>query len=77
MATMNISLPDEMKAFVEAQVATGRYTNASDYMRALVRRDQGDVHRLRALIDEGEASGWTDKTPEQAFAEARRKYLAG
>ncbi len=74
MATMNISLPDEMKAHVEAQVATGRFANVSDYMRALVRRDQGEIDRLRALIDEGEASGWSDKTPRQAFAEAKRQF---
>lgn len=71
---MNISLPDEMKAFVETQVATGRFANASDYVRALVRRDQGDVDTLRRLIDEGEASGWSDRTPEQAFAEARTRF---
>ena len=74
MATMNISLPAEMKSFVENQVATGRYANASDYVRSLVRRDQGDVDRLDQLIDDGEASGWSDQTPEQAFAEARSRF---
>jgi putative addiction module CopG family antidote len=37
MATMNISLPDEMKAHVEAQVETGRFANSSDYIRDLIR----------------------------------------
>ncbi len=37
MATMNISLPDQMKAWVEEQVKSGRYANSSDYMRDLVR----------------------------------------
>lgn len=40
MTTLNISLPDAMKAFVEAQVQTGQYASASDYIRALVREDQ-------------------------------------
>ena len=40
MATMNVSLPDPMKDWVEAQAATGRYSNASDYVRDLIRRDQ-------------------------------------
>lgn len=40
MATMNISLPDQMKEWVEAQASTGRYSNASDYVRDLIRRDQ-------------------------------------
>jgi antitoxin ParD1/3/4 len=40
MAKMNISLPDQMKAFVEAQTQDGRYSNVSDYMRNLIRKDQ-------------------------------------
>jgi len=40
MTTLNISLPDAMKAFVEAQVQTGHYASASDYIRTLVREDQ-------------------------------------
>jgi antitoxin ParD1/3/4 len=40
MATLNISLPDAMKAYVEAQVQAGQYASASDYIRALVREDQ-------------------------------------
>ena len=38
MTTMNISLPDEMKAFVEAQMATEGYASASEYLRALYPR---------------------------------------
>jgi antitoxin ParD1/3/4 len=41
MATMNISLPDKMKQWVEQQAKTGRYSNASDYVRDLIRRDEG------------------------------------
>ncbi len=40
MATMNVSLPDAMKEWVEQQVETGRYANSSDVMRDLVRREQ-------------------------------------
>ena len=40
MTTMNISLPDEMKAFVEAQMATEGYASASEYLRALIREAQ-------------------------------------
>ena len=74
MATMNVSLPDEMKAFVEAQVATGLYANASDYIRDLIRSRQADVDRLRALIEEGDASGVSPLSPEEVFARAREKY---
>jgi antitoxin ParD1/3/4 len=40
MTTMNISLPDEMKAFVEAQMTRDGYASASEYLRALIREDQ-------------------------------------
>ena len=40
MTTMNISLPDEMKAFVEAQMATEGYASASEYLRGLIREAQ-------------------------------------
>jgi len=60
MATMNVSLPDPMKHWVEAQARTGRYSNASDYVRDLIRRDQERVARtaqMQALIAEGLESG--------------------
>ena len=79
MATMNISLPDQMKTWVEEQVASGRYANASDYMRDLVRRDQtrGDgIARLQAEIDKGRQSGFSGKTPEEIFADTKRRTAA-
>jgi antitoxin ParD1/3/4 len=40
MQTMNISLPDPMKRFVEEKVSEGGYSSASEYVRELVRADQ-------------------------------------
>ena len=40
MTTMNLSLPDEMIAFVEARVAQDGHASASEYLRALIREDQ-------------------------------------
>jgi antitoxin ParD1/3/4 len=57
---MNVSLPDPMKAWVEAQVATGHFSNASDYVRDLIRRDQQDQAQRDALVRAlvaGETSG--------------------
>lgn len=65
MATMNISLPDPMKQWVEAQADTGRYSNASDYVRDLIRRDQERADKVAAmqrLVDEARASGLSDET---------------
>ena len=73
MATMNVSLPDPMKAWVEAQAQTGRYRNASDYVRDLTRRDQEQVDRLAALqryLDEAEASGTNSRSVKEIVAEA-------
>jgi antitoxin ParD1/3/4 len=79
MATMNISLPDQMKVWVEAQVATGRYANASDYIRDLVRRDQvrdEGISRLQAEIDMGRQSGFSEKTSDEIFVETKRRTAA-
>ena len=67
MATMNISLPDPMKQWVEAQAETGRYSNASDYVRDLIRRDQerdDKIAHMQRLVDEARASGVSDLTME-------------
>jgi antitoxin ParD1/3/4 len=40
MQTMNISLPDPMKEYVEERVNAGAYSSASEYVRELVRADQ-------------------------------------
>jgi antitoxin ParD1/3/4 len=55
MTTMNISLPDEMKAFVEAQMARDGFASASEYLRALIREDQKRRARreLEAKLLEG------------------------
>jgi len=55
MTTMNISLPDSLKSFVDEQVASRGYGTSSEYLRELIRRDQ-DRARLRALMLEGAAS---------------------
>ena len=76
MATMNVSLPDPMKSWVERQSSEGRYANSSDYVRDLIRRDQvrsEAVARMQALVDEGLASGMGRRSMAQIKAEARRR----
>ena len=60
MATMNISIPDPMKDWVQAQVNTGSYANTSDYVRDLIRQDQENTGKIQALhqaLIDGEKSG--------------------
>lgn len=55
MTTMNISLPDGLKAFVDAQVDQRGYGTSSEYVRELIRKDQDRQH-LRALLLNGAGS---------------------
>jgi antitoxin ParD1/3/4 len=74
MATMNISLPAALRDYVDAQVKTGRYATASDYVRTLVRErmeDEEKLARLNALIEEGFASGVDPRSVEEIFADIR------
>lgn len=60
MGTMNISLPDPMKSWVEDQSKSGRYANTSDYMRDLIRRDRARheaIAEIQAAVDTGLNSG--------------------
>jgi antitoxin ParD1/3/4 len=59
MTTLNISLPEPMRAFIDAQVAQGGYSTASEYVRQLIREDQKRVaeKRLETLLLEGVQSG--------------------
>ena len=79
MAAMNVSLPDPMKEWVEAQASTGRYSNASDYVRDLIRRDQervGKLAELQKLITEGMESGVSARSVDDLL-EAAREQAAG
>lgn len=76
MTTVNISIPEELKNFVDSQVATGQYADVSDYMRAVIRERQEAVDRLRALIDEGDASPDSPYTIDEIIAQARERHLS-
>lgn len=58
MSTMNISLPDALKAFVDHQVDTRGYGTSSEYVRDLIRKDQ-DIQHMRALLLDGAGSAAT------------------
>ena len=74
MATLNLSLPDAMKAWIEAQTKGGRYNNASEYVRDLIRRDQNErekLERLQTAINQGRRSGISNRTPEEILTAAK------
>ncbi len=80
MATMNISLPDELEQFIDAQVSEHGYGSTSEYLRDLIRK-QRDVEKLRGMLLEGVNSGpatpmepdFFDKMRERAHARAAGK----
>lgn len=61
MSTMNISLPETLKTFVDTRVSEGGYSTSSEYVRELIRKDHDRV-RLRGLLMVG-ASSEKSKTP--------------
>ncbi|EGF91096.1 copG/Arc/MetJ family transcriptional regulator [Asticcacaulis biprosthecium C19] len=76
MATMNISLPDQMKDWVESRSGDGRYANSSDYVRDLIRRDQERAEKIAAMqvkITEGINSGISPHSFDEIMAIARRR----
>ena len=76
MAQMNVSVPDPMKDWCEAQVRKGRYSTTSDYVRDLIRRDQDNragVTAIQAAIDEGLASGVSPRSLDEILTEARAR----
>jgi antitoxin ParD1/3/4 len=72
MSTMNISLPEALKSFVDEQVAGGSYGTSSEYVRELIRRDQDRQH-LRQLILDGAASPATTTVDEAYFNGLRER----
>jgi antitoxin ParD1/3/4 len=74
MATMNISLPDQMKDFVEASIVDGRFSNASDYVRSLIRKEQEKaefIAYIQSAVDEGIASGFSEANLDTLMGEIK------
>lgn len=78
MTTMNISLPDPMREWVEAQIAKAGYGTVSEYVRALIREEQKrqaqealEQKLLDALGEE--SSPLTKRDWEEIRKEVRKK----
>jgi antitoxin ParD1/3/4 len=72
MPTMNISLPDSLKDFVDGQVAQRGYGTSSEYVRELIRKEQ-DRQQLQGLLLAGAASPQTTPADREYFDGLRRK----
>jgi antitoxin ParD1/3/4 len=78
MATMDISLPDKMKQWIEEQVAAGHYSDISEYMVGLVREDQRTYARqkLQDMVDQALASGINQKSKEELLEQIMSRAIA-
>ena len=72
MSTMNISLPNTLKSFVDTQVNQRGYGSSSEYVRELIRMDQDRLH-LRALLLEGASSAPSQPADAAYFHALRRR----
>ena len=74
MTTMNVSLPDSLRDYVERQIAQGGYSSVSEYIRQLIRDAQKreTQQRLEALLLEGLDSGEATPMTDDDWAEIRR-----
>ena len=74
-----ITVTDQQDSWIKAQIAGGAFTNDSEYIRDLIRRDQSDkagLEAIRAALIEGEESGTSERTPDDiinAVMAKRRK----
>ena len=65
MASMNVSVPDPMRDWVQRRIDSGQYASVSDYVRDLIRRDQTQAEERQALVEalvQGERSGVSKRT---------------
>lgn len=77
MQSMNISLPEPLKQFVDGQISTGRYSSVSEYVRELIRADEKRKAEelLEAKLLEGLSSAESELTPADWIA-IRKEALA-
>ncbi len=74
MTSLNFSLPEGLKAFVDQRVAGGDYATSGDYLRELIRRDQDRLH-LHSLLLEGASSPATAAIDGAYFDELRDRVF--
>jgi antitoxin ParD1/3/4 len=74
VTSMNISLPDSMRTYIEEQVAQGGYSTVSEYFRELIRQDQKRQasERLQRMLLEGLESGNATAMTEADWMEIRQ-----
>ena len=75
MTTLNISLPDSMRTFIDEQIAQGGYSTASEYIRDLIRQAQKQVaqEKLDSMLIEGLANGKSIEVTDEWWQEKQER----
>ncbi len=83
MVKKSISVTDQQDSWIKAQIKTGHYGNESEVVRELIRerqlRDQespAEIEAIRAALIEGEESGFSDRTVDEIWEDARQRHRA-
>lgn len=77
MAALNISLPDQVRIWLEEQVEQGGYRDASEYIEDLIRQDQSsekEFQRLQASVAQGLASGVSELSVEDIWNDVKSRH---
>jgi antitoxin ParD1/3/4 len=77
MVTLTISIPDQLKDWVDERVKSGRFSTADDYLRELIRQDQEQREALVNALIEGEQSGISTRTVSEIIADAKATISNG
>ena len=77
MTTLNISLPDSMRAFIDEQITQGGYSTASEYIRDLIRQAQKQAaqEKLDSLLLEGLESGKSIEVTDEWWQEKQERLI--
>jgi antitoxin ParD1/3/4 len=73
MMEITIALPQALLDYAQEQVGAGTYADVGDFVRDLLRRDQAARDRLWGAIDEGDASGISERSFEEIIEAARER----
>ena len=83
MVKKSISVTDQQDSWIKAQIKTGRYGNESEVIRELIRERQlreretgAEIEAIRAALIEGEKSGFGERSVDEIWEDARRRYRA-
>jgi len=83
MVKKSISITDQQDGWIKAQIKTGHFGNESEVIRELIRERQlreqetpAEIAAIRAALIEGEQSGFSDRSVDEIWAEARKRHRA-